>query len=58
MLESQLRPTHWARNFYYASFLLDIQQERDSISLSGALMRTFPESVYLRNQIAHGSYAS
>jgi len=25
VLEDDLSPTHWAKNFYYASFLLDIQ---------------------------------
>ena len=43
-------------NFYFASFFLDIQQEKTSISLNAALDRYFPKSVYIRNQIAHGSY--
>ena len=51
----QLRD-HWMLNFYFASFYLDIQQEKISISLNAALLRYFPNSVYLRNQVAHGSY--
>ena len=43
-------------NFQFASFYLDIQQEKISISLNAALLRYFPNSVYLRNQVAHGSY--
>ena len=44
----QLRD-HWMLNFYFASFYLDIQQEKISISLNAALLRYFPNSVYLRN---------
>ena len=44
----QLRD-HWMLNFYFASFFLDIQQEKTSISLNAALDRYFPKSVYIRN---------
>jgi hypothetical protein len=49
---------HWMRNFYLASFYLEIHQEKISIELNAALFRYFPESVYLKNQIAHASYQS
>jgi anaphase-promoting complex subunit 8 len=49
---------HWMKNFYFASFYLEIQKEKICIDLSAALYRHFPESVYLRNQIAHSSYQS
>lgn len=45
-------------NFYFANYYLDIQQERDSINLNGALIKHFPNSVYIINQIAHASYTS
>lgn len=46
------------KNFYLASFYLEIHQEKISIELNAALFRYFPESVYLKNQIAHASYQS
>ena len=44
----QLRP-HWMKNFYYGNFFLEIHQERECIQLNGALIRTFPNNVYLLN---------
>lgn len=45
---SRLRE-HWITNFYMANFYLEIQQENDCISLNSALMKYFPNSVYLIN---------
>jgi hypothetical protein len=47
---------HWMRNFYLSSFYLEIHQEKVSIELNAALFRYFPDSLYLKNQIAHASY--
>ena len=44
------------KNFFMASFHLDAYQERDAIHLSTNLLKHFPTSVYLKNQIAHASY--
>ncbi|CDW85316.1 anaphase-promoting complex subunit 8-like [Stylonychia lemnae] len=49
---------HWMNNFYFANFYLEIQQDSDCINLNGTLLRYFPNSVYILNQIAHASYAS
>lgn len=54
---SQLKE-HWVLNFYYANFFLEIHQEKDCINLNGALIKHFPNSVYVINQIAHASYTS
>lgn len=45
---SQLRQ-HWMQNFYYANFFLEIHQEKDCINLNGALIKHFPNNVYLLN---------
>lgn len=45
-------------NFYFANFYLEIHQEKDCINLNAALIKHFPNSVYLINQIAHASYTS
>jgi len=50
--------SHWMKNFYVANFFLEIHQEKDCISLNGALLRYFPNNVYLLNQVAHASYTS
>lgn len=49
---------HWMSNFFYASFFLEIQQEKDCINVTGALVKSFPQNVYLINQVAHASYTS
>lgn len=49
---------HWMNNFFYANYYLDVQQERDCVNLNGALIKHFPSSVYIINQIAHASYTS
>lgn len=49
---------HWMKNFYLSSFYLEIHQEKISIELNAALFRYFPDSLYLKNQIAHASYQS
>ena len=41
--------SHWMKNFYFASFHLEAQQEKDCINLNGALMKHFPNAVYLIN---------
>jgi anaphase-promoting complex subunit 8 len=47
---------HWSKNFYLSSYFIQIQQEDDSISVNGALRRSFPDSLYILNQIGHACY--
>jgi anaphase-promoting complex subunit 8 len=49
---------HWMKNFFLASFYLEIHQESDSINLSTNLLKYFNTSFHLYNQIAHASYTS
>ena len=44
---------HWVKNFYMASYYIQIQQENDSINVNGALREHFPESLYILNEIGH-----
>ena len=47
---------HWAKNFYFSTYYLEIHQEADSIEVNGALNKYFPNSVFLMNQVAQASY--
>lgn len=58
ILKNGATENHWMNNFYFANYYLDIQQERDCVNLNGALIKHFPNSVYIINQIAHASYTS
>lgn len=55
VLEREIQD-HWMKNFFYASYCLEIQQERDCLRFNGGLLKYFPNSIYLLNQIAHASY--
>jgi hypothetical protein len=37
----RIHDSHWMKNFFIASFYLDAHQERESISLSNTLLKTF-----------------
>lgn len=52
LIKDQLKD-HWIKNFYLASYYIQIQQEDDSITVNGALRSYFPDSVYILNQIGH-----
>jgi anaphase-promoting complex subunit 8 len=52
----KLQDGHWIKNFFMASYYLDIHQENLSIIASQSLQKYFPTSVFLKNQIAHASY--
>jgi len=49
-------PDHWMKNFFMASYHLEMHQEQEALNLSGALLAAFPTSVYLQNLVAHGQY--
>jgi len=42
---------HWVKNFNVSAYYLQVQQEDDSITVNGELIKYFPDSVYILNQI-------
>ena len=47
---------HWAKNFFLTSFYIKIQEESESITLNTQLLKSFPGSVYIQNELAHACY--
>ena len=50
--------SHWMVNFYMSNFKLDNQYDNECLSFNTQLLRQFPNSVFLLNQIAHIAYNS
>mmetsp|Transcript_31628 Transcript_31628/g.28024 ORF Transcript_31628/g.28024 Transcript_31628/m.28024 type:complete len:212 (-) Transcript_31628:703-1338(-) len=47
---------HWVKNLNISSYYIQVQQEDDSITVNGELIKHFPNSVYILNQIGHACY--
>eukprot|EP00357_Protocruzia_adherens_P001976 CAMPEP_0114978578 /NCGR_PEP_ID=MMETSP0216-20121206/3886_1 /TAXON_ID=223996 /ORGANISM="Protocruzia adherens, Strain Boccale" /LENGTH=544 /DNA_ID=CAMNT_0002339793 /DNA_START=121 /DNA_END=1755 /DNA_ORIENTATION=+ len=47
---------HWMKNFFIANYYLEMQLEAESLFINNILLQTFPDSLYIFDQIAQASY--